>query len=234
MYNFPNKGLGKSLDDNKQNTNEKVLLQALRNDNLSQALQLIQSPATNVNYQNENGISALHIAAQKGQLTIVEALLACNDIIKNSVDKQRFDTPLHTAARAGQVETFIAIAKSEPSYRAGFNGISAINKQGNSVLDVASETVRPKFQAALKSIAYGERLRERPDEYMTLKAKVADKVLSKLFGQCLFSRSAKLDFNQKFQRTLAHSDENIPLSNRLSMKQGELGKVTQTVNSMSK
>ncbi len=61
--------------------------------------------ATDVNAKNDNGETPLHNAAEKGQVQVVEALLAAGvDVDIHTDDEYGCYTPLHCASYAGHVE----------------------------------------------------------------------------------------------------------------------------------
>ena len=98
--NSPNKKTPKNLNINENNNkiNRDLLLYSQKGDK-EKVLEILSQENTNINYQNENGWSALHYACDEGNLKIVEILIKAhiNVNIKNN-DKK---TSLHISVFRG-------------------------------------------------------------------------------------------------------------------------------------
>ena len=84
---------------------ELALIRATRRNENERALALIEIPGIDLEFsgENENGRTVLHVASEKGSVTIMEALIAKGANI-NVRDKQE-RTPLHAAIAMGQKES---------------------------------------------------------------------------------------------------------------------------------
>ena len=96
--NSPNKKTSKNINENNNKINRNLLLYSQKGDR-EKVLEILSNENTNINYQNENGWSALHYACDEGNLKIVEILIKAhiNVNIKNN-DKK---TPLHISVYHG-------------------------------------------------------------------------------------------------------------------------------------
>lgn len=75
----------------------KNFLTAVENDNISEVIDYIDNQGVNVNCSSaENGVTALHIAAEKGDITLLLKLVNCPNIIIDPISLHGF-TPLHIA-----------------------------------------------------------------------------------------------------------------------------------------
>ena len=89
----------------KEQKYKKLLLLAKKGDkekfsNIFQQIKSLQKQThININYQDENGYTALHYACEEGNLKIVETLLNanCNPNIKNNLNQ----TPIHLSTKRG-------------------------------------------------------------------------------------------------------------------------------------
>ena len=89
----------------KEQKYKKLLLLAKKGDNekfsniIKQIKSLQKQTYININYQDENGYTALHYACEEGNLKIVETLLNanCNPNIKNNLNQ----TPIHLSTERG-------------------------------------------------------------------------------------------------------------------------------------
>lgn len=112
------------------------LVKVIADCNVPLAVALVASVSTReINDMDDFGCSALHLAAEKGQLAVCRAVLAREDFDHaNSKDWFLGSTPLHLAAFAGQSETCLALLES-PRFESG-NGR---NCEGNTALHNAAK-----------------------------------------------------------------------------------------------
>lgn len=77
------------------------------------ALEVLQDdPSIDINAQETNGRAALHYATREGQVEVVKALLARNEIKVNSQDEKNF-TALHFAAQFGRQQITALLLQHE-------------------------------------------------------------------------------------------------------------------------
>jgi ankyrin repeat protein len=102
--------------------------------NESKALRIVQKRRSLLALQQiETGFSPLHVAANRGQLELIKAVLARNDC-KHYLDLQNNEkqwTPLHCAVRQGNVEAVSLLLQASPN-------IHLRNKDGCSALHIAA------------------------------------------------------------------------------------------------
>lgn len=79
------------------------LLEAVRLGDLSKVQYCIQHNNIDVNYQNEEGETAMYIAADVGEVEIARFLLQCEGVDVN-LKPLNERTPFYNAARVGQIE----------------------------------------------------------------------------------------------------------------------------------
>ena len=92
------------------NTPDKRLLEAAKNGNID-AIRALIAEKVDLNARDEEGYTALHLAAYNGHVEAVRALVkvAGDEIIDIQNSKDRYYTPLHYASRMGHAEVVTAL-----------------------------------------------------------------------------------------------------------------------------
>ncbi|KAG9324581.1 hypothetical protein KVV02_005114 [Mortierella alpina] len=88
------------MSDNEGASNNELLMEACRSDNLEMLEEVLCSgPDTfNINYTDGVGNSALHLAARSGSTECLEVILYVDGIDVDIANRLEGDTPLHKAA----------------------------------------------------------------------------------------------------------------------------------------
>jgi len=112
------------------------LIEVIRDGNIPMALSLAASVATKeLNDMDDFGSSALHLAAERGQVEVCRAIMARQDFDHaNSKDWFLGSTPLLVAAFAGQHDACLALLQSP-----GFQNANDRNCEGNTALHNAAK-----------------------------------------------------------------------------------------------
>eukprot|EP00163_Fabomonas_tropica_P029901 TRINITY_DN6583_c0_g3_i1.p1 TRINITY_DN6583_c0_g3~~TRINITY_DN6583_c0_g3_i1.p1 ORF type:complete len:130 (-),score=9.10 TRINITY_DN6583_c0_g3_i1:91-480(-) len=85
---------------------ETLLVQATRSGQVDKVINIIHSANANVNFTDANGRTALHFAAEKGQVDVVKALISHGaDVDIQESPALDGSYPLHLAVRGGHVST---------------------------------------------------------------------------------------------------------------------------------
>ena len=92
------------------NTPDKRLLEAAKNGNID-AIRALIAEKVDLNARDEEGYTALHLAAYNGHVEAVRALVKVvgDEIIDIQNSKDRYYTPLHYASRMGHAEVVTAL-----------------------------------------------------------------------------------------------------------------------------
>ncbi len=85
------------------NTMQKDFIRAAKNGDLTKIQELLTARPDLISARDSDGSTALHCAAWKGHLSVVEALLAAgSDVHAHNENDHWGTTPLHAAAHANQ------------------------------------------------------------------------------------------------------------------------------------
>jgi len=117
------------LDVNRENSHRTTaLILASGNGNIKIIEMLLADNRTNPNHMSTSGMSALHMAAQRGRLLSVRAMLThpSLEINQQTPDAHGADTALHMAARLGKAKVVRALI-ADPRIDLG-----VVNKEGDS------------------------------------------------------------------------------------------------------
>ena len=101
LYNSSNNANDTNLNNtlNTDNTKNRELLMIAKKGDKEKILELLSSNVININFQNENGWSALHFACDEGNLKIVEILIKSKINLNLKTNEKK--TALHIAAFRG-------------------------------------------------------------------------------------------------------------------------------------
>lgn len=126
--------LGAGQDPNAR-SNERItalMIAAWRGDQ-PVLLALLQHPAIDANASDADGVSVLHLAAERGNLAAVTTLLAVARNINPNAMTRDNNTPLHYAARAGDAGIVLQLVRS------GVVDINARNRRHQTPLLLAAD-----------------------------------------------------------------------------------------------
>ncbi|KAH9950980.1 ankyrin repeat-containing domain protein [Amylocystis lapponica] len=93
-------------------SNNERLLAAARSDNEDMLLEVFNEGKFDINYQDGLGNTALHYAASRGSLSVLEHILSHEDCDVDPVNRLEKATPLHLAMRIDDEETRVSVVES--------------------------------------------------------------------------------------------------------------------------
>ena len=91
---------------------EKITAEKDEKGRLETTFHVLLQHKVNVNSQNDAGLTALHVACDRGIIVMVRELLMVEGIDINKEDKQQ-NTPLHTACISGEKDVVFALIKAD-------------------------------------------------------------------------------------------------------------------------